>query len=67
MEHRENKYKQMRKTIGKMLFELDDETNRIMVYEEGEGVEPVAFINVDASITEKEFECEIMWWVSQSK
>jgi hypothetical protein len=58
----------MRKTIGNLLFELEKETRRIMVYEENDGVDPIAFIgNIDPDISEKEFDCEIMWWMAQSK
>lgn len=46
--------------IGKYRFELDQETNRIMVYREGDGVEPIAYISVKPDISEKNFHYEIM-------
>jgi len=52
--------------ISKYIFELDLDTNRIMVHGEGEGVEPIAFINVKPNITEKDFHYEIMSWVSDN-
>jgi hypothetical protein len=52
--------------ISKFLFELDVDTNRIMVHSEGEGVEPIAFISVKPNITEKDFHYEIMSWVSDN-
>ena len=51
--------------IGKYRFELDSETNRIMVYKEGDGVEPVAYINVKIGISEKAFHYEIMDWAAK--
>ncbi len=53
------------KKIEQYLFELDKETNRIMVYKEGDGVEPVAYISVRPDISEKSFDYEIMDWVSK--
>lgn len=52
--------------IDKFRFEMDDSTNRIMIYEEGQGVEPVAFISVNRSISKKEFDIEIMDWYCKS-
>jgi hypothetical protein len=37
-----------------------------MIHCEGEGVDPIAFINVKPSITEKDFHYEIMSWVSDN-
>jgi len=54
-------------TIGKYRFELDADTNRIMVYREGDGVEPISFISVDSGITEKNFHYEAMAWASETK
>jgi hypothetical protein len=53
-------------TIDKYRFELDSETNRIMIYKEGLGVEPVAYISVKPGITEKTFHYEIMSWVADT-
>lgn len=55
------------KKIDNYSFELETETSRIMVYQEGQGVEPVAYINVKPNISEKEFDYEIMWWTSTKK
>ena len=52
-------------TIGKYRFELDSETNRIMVYKEGDGVEPIAYISVKTGISEKAFHYEIMDWAAK--
>jgi hypothetical protein len=52
--------------IGKYRFELDSETNRIMVYKEGDGVEPIAYISVKLGISEKSFHYEIMSWVADN-
>jgi hypothetical protein len=51
--------------IGKYRFELDSETNRIMVYKEGDGVEPIAYISVKSGISEKSFHYEIMDWAAK--
>jgi hypothetical protein len=52
--------------IGKYRFELDSETNRVMVYKEGDGVEPIAYISVKPDISEKGFHYEIMSWVADN-
>jgi len=52
--------------INKYRFEHDSETNRIMVYEEGAGVEPVNLIHVSPNISEKSFHYEIMSWYADS-
>lgn len=52
--------------INKYRFEHDSETSRIMIYEEGAGVEPVALIHVDEKLTEKDFHYEIMAWYAES-
>lgn len=52
--------------IDKYRFEHDSETNRIMIYEEGAGVEPVALIHVSERLTEKDFHYEIMSWYAES-
>jgi hypothetical protein len=51
------------KVIGKYRFELDSNTNRIMVYGEGDGVLPVCYIQCKPNITEKEFDYEIMYYI----
>lgn len=57
--------KMLSKKIGNYTFELEENTNRIMVYEEGKGVEPISFIRVSEGITEKGFDYEIMDFVSK--
>jgi len=52
--------------ISKYLFELDVETSRITVHCEGEGVDPIAFINVESNLSEKGFHYEIMSWVANN-
>ena len=52
--------------IGKYRFESDLETDRIMIYREGDGVEPIAYINTKPDISEKAFHYEIMSWVAES-
>ena len=52
--------------IGKYRFELDSETNRVMVYKEGDGVEPIAYISVKPGISEKGFHYEIMSWTADN-
>jgi hypothetical protein len=37
-----------------------------MVYKEGDGVEPIAYINVKPDISEKSFHYEIMSWVADN-
>lgn len=51
--------------IGKYRFELDSETNRVMVYKEGDGVEAIAYISVRPDISEKSFHYEIMDWAAK--
>ena len=48
--------------IGKYRFEHDPDTERIMVYKEGEGVDPITFIRIPSNISEKNFHYEIMAW-----
>lgn len=52
--------------INKYRFEHDSETSRIMIYEEGAGVEPVALIHVSSNLSEKAFHYEIMSWYAES-
>jgi len=52
--------------ISEFRFEHDSDTNRIMVYEEGRGVEPVSLIHVKPNLTEKDFHIEIMDFYSKS-
>lgn len=52
--------------IGKYRFELDDSTNRIMVYEEGKGVEPVEILKVEDNLTEKDFHYTIMEYFTKN-
>lgn len=48
--------------IGNYRFEHDSIANRIAVYKEGTGVEPVELIKVNSTLSEKEFHYEIMHW-----
>lgn len=50
--------------INKYRFEHDSETSRIMVYEDGAGVEPISIIHVSPNLTEKDFHYDIMSWVT---
>jgi hypothetical protein len=50
------------KRINDHWFELDIETKRIMIYREGGGVLPFAYIAIDEDIGEKAFDYEIMAW-----
>lgn len=54
------------KVIGKYRFELDSNTNRIMIYREGDGVLPVCYIQCKRNITEKEFDYEIMYYIIEA-
>lgn len=49
--------------IEKYTFEHDAKTNRINVYEDGCGVDPIELIKVNSNLTEKEFHYEIMDFV----
>ena len=51
--------------IGIYTFEYDKVTNRIMVYEEGKGVDPIYFISASENLTEKGFHYDIMDFVSK--
>lgn len=55
------------KKIDKHTFELEEEIGKIMIYREGEGVEPISYISIKSGLTEKEFDYEIMWWFSNNK
>jgi len=49
--------------IGKYRFEIEEDTSRIMIYKEGNGVEPIEYISVKKEISEKAFHYEIMSWM----
>lgn len=51
--------------IGKYTFEYEHETKRIVVYEENKGIDPIEYIRVSDSLTEKGFHYEIMDYVSK--
>ena len=53
--------------IGVYNFELEEETNRIAVYKESTGLDPVAYIPVEKGLTEKEFHYEIMHFVTKTE
>jgi hypothetical protein len=46
-------------------FEYDSESSKILVYEEGKGLDPVHLIAVKPNLTEKEFHYEIMDFVAK--
>lgn len=50
--------------IGDKRFEYEAKSNKINVYTTGE-LDPVAYIKVDETLTEKEFHYEIMTWSMQ--
>ena len=52
--------------IDKYRFEHDSKTNRIMVYEQGAGVEPISIINVSSDLSEKSFHYDIMAWIADN-
>lgn len=47
-------------------FVYDNDNNKITVFEKGD-IDPVAYIAVDPTITEKDFHYEIMEWVLKNK
>lgn len=51
--------------IGVYSFEYDNETSKILVFEEGKGVDPIQLISVKPNLTEKAFHYEIMDFVSK--
>jgi hypothetical protein len=51
--------------IGKYTFEFENNTKRIIVYEEGKGIDPVEYISVPENLTEKNFHYEIMDYTSK--
>lgn len=55
-----------RSKINKYSFEHDPETNRIMIYKEGSGTEPIAFIGTEKNLSEKDFHYDIMEWFSKA-
>ena len=56
-----------RATVNKFRFDYEEETNRILVYEEGSGVDPIAYITDTVISSEKDFHYEIMSWLSNTQ
>lgn len=56
----------MRGKIDNFDFVLEEETNRIFVYQQNTDT-PVGYINVNDNISEKDFHYEIMDFVAKSK
>ena len=56
----------MRGKIDNFDFVLEEETNRIFVYQQNNDT-PVGYISVNANISEKDFHYEIMDFVAKSK
>lgn len=51
--------------IGVYSFEYDSDASKILVFEEGKGVDPIYLISVKPDLTEKAFHYEIMDFVSK--
>lgn len=58
--------KEYESIINKYRFKLDAQMNKIEVYCESKGVEPLALIHVKQNLSEKEFHYEIMQWASEN-
>lgn len=58
--------KEYESTIGKYRFKLDVQMNKIEVYCQSKGVEPIALIPVKPKLQEKDFHYEIMQWASEN-
>jgi len=58
--------KEYESIIGKYRFKLDAQMNKIEVYCETKGVEPIALIQVKQNLSEKEFHYEIMQWAYEN-
>jgi hypothetical protein len=58
--------KEYESIISKYRFKLDTQMNKIEVYCESKGVEPIALIQVKQNLSEKEFHYEIMQWASEN-
>lgn len=51
--------------IGSYSFEYESESSKILVYEEGKGLDPIRLISVKPNLSEKEFHYEIMDFFSK--
>jgi hypothetical protein len=51
--------------IADYRFELKPDTERVLVYKEGAGVDPIAYIHVEKNIPEKDFHYEIMDFITK--
>ena len=55
----------MESNIGDFIFELNEDINKICVYNKDRAGEPEWYISVDSNIDEKKFHYEIMDWYSK--
>lgn len=51
--------------IGVYSFEYEVGSNKILIFEEGKGLDPIYLISVKPNLTEKDFHYEIMGWYAQ--
>lgn len=51
--------------IGAYTFEYEGGSTKILVYEEGRGLDPIQLIEVSPNLSEKNFHYEIMDFVSK--
>lgn len=50
--------------IDSYSFEYEAESSKILVFEEGKGLDPIHLISVKSNLSEKDFHYEIMSWFS---
>jgi hypothetical protein len=55
----------MEGNIGDFIFELNEDINKICVYNKDRTGEPEWYISIDSNIDEKKFHYEIMDWYSK--
>ena len=51
--------------IDSYSFEYEKESSKILVFEEGKGLDPIHLISVKSNLTEKDFHYEIMDFVAK--
>ena len=51
--------------IDSYTFEYENESSKILVFEEGKGLDPIHLISVKSNLTEKDFHYEIMDFVAK--
>jgi hypothetical protein len=54
-------------TVGKFRFDYDSETKRILIFREGDGVDPISIITVTNIKGEKDFHYEVMSWLADTQ